>query len=146
VIEINGVAHVVVRVKRMEECAEFYDRLMPFLGLQAVYRTPEFVYFVGGRTAFGVSAADPEHADIAHVETAPGLEHVCFRARSREDVDAVHELAVELDAEIVRGPEDGPWAPGYYSCSFLDPEGIRLEINHVPGKGLLAGDATYEQS
>jgi len=25
----------------------------------------------------------------------------------------------------------------YYSLSFRDPEGIRLEVNHVPGKGLL---------
>ena len=26
----------------------------------------------------------------------------------------------------------------YYSVLFEDPDGIRLEINHVPGKGLLA--------
>jgi hypothetical protein len=38
---------------------------------------------------------------------------------------------------MVRAPEEGPWAPGYYSTSFRDPEGIRLEVNHVPGKGLL---------
>jgi len=38
---------------------------------------------------------------------------------------------------MVRAPEEGPWAPGYYSLSFRDPEGIRLEVNHVPGRGLL---------
>jgi hypothetical protein len=27
--------------------------------------------------------------------------------------------------------------------SFLDPEGIRLEVNHVPGKGVLAADASF---
>ena len=27
---------------------------------------------------------------------------------------------------------------GYYSVLFEDPDGIRLEVNHVPGKGLLA--------
>jgi hypothetical protein len=26
---------------------------------------------------------------------------------------------------------------GYYSILFDDPAGIRLEINHVPGKGVL---------
>ena len=30
--------------------------------------------------------------------------------------------------------------PGYYSLLFEDPSGIRLEINHVPGKGLLEPD------
>jgi hypothetical protein len=26
--------------------------------------------------------------------------------------------------------------PGYYSVLFEDPDGIRLEVNHVPGKGV----------
>jgi hypothetical protein len=30
---------------------------------------------------------------------------------------------------------------GYYSVLFEDPDGIRLEINHVPGKGLLTPGA-----
>jgi hypothetical protein len=37
---------------------------------------------------------------------------------------------------MVYGPKEGPWAPGYYSLSFRDPEGIRLELNHVPGTGV----------
>jgi catechol 2,3-dioxygenase-like lactoylglutathione lyase family enzyme len=143
-IEVNGVAHLILRVNRIAECIAFYDRLMPFLGLRAVEpRSPRFVYYVGGRTALGIRKADPEHADAAHLETGTSLDHLCFRARSREDIDAVHEFVEELGAEIVRPPVEGPWAPGYYSCSFRDPEGIRLELNHVPGKGLLSGGATF---
>jgi catechol 2,3-dioxygenase-like lactoylglutathione lyase family enzyme len=137
--DINGVAHVILRVNRIAECIAFYDRLMPLLGLQPVPpRSDEFVYYVGGRTALGIRPPEPEHRDAVHIETASGIDHLCFRARGREDVDAVHALVEEIGAEIVRAPEEGPWAPGYYSCSFLDPEGIRLEVNHVPGKGLLA--------
>ena len=36
-----------------------------------------------------------------------------------------------------RLPEEGPWAPGYYSTLFEDPDGIRIEANFVPGKGNL---------
>jgi hypothetical protein len=43
----------------------------------------------------------------------------------------------------VHPPEDGPWAPGYYSVLFEDPDGIRLEMNHVPGKGLLTDEARF---
>ena len=32
--------------------------------------------------------------------------------------------------------EGWAWAPGYYSILFEDPDGIRLELNHVPGRGL----------
>ena len=66
-----------------------------------------------------------------------GLHDVGFRARERADVDAVHEFLLGIGAKIVHAPEDGPWAPGYYSVLFEDPDGIRLEVNHVPGKGLL---------
>ena len=136
-MEINGVAHVVLRVNRYHECVAFYDRLMPELGLHAVHRSDEFTYYVGGRTAVAIARADAEHAAHRHVESAPGLEHLCFRARSREDVDNLQPFLEHIGAYIVRAPEEGPWAPGYYSLSFLDPEGIRLEVNHVPGKGVL---------
>jgi predicted lactoylglutathione lyase len=65
-------------------------------------------------------------------------------ARSREDVDELYPFVEQIGAELVRAPEEGPWAPGYYSLSFRDPEGIRLEINHVPGKGVLAKGASFE--
>ena len=65
-------------------------------------------------------------------------EGLVVRARSKEDVTAVHDLARELGAKIVRAPEEGHWAPGYYSTLFEDPDGVRVEVNHVPGKGLLA--------
>ena len=112
-IEINGVAHVILRVKRISECIAFYDLVMPFLGLKAVPpRSDFFVYYVGGRTAVAIREADAEHVDVAHVETGPGLDHLCFRARSREDVDCVYKFLKEIGADIVRAPEEGPWAPG----------------------------------
>lgn len=85
----------------------------------------------------------PELAGHGHQELAPGLDHLCFRARSREDVDELYPFVEEIGAELVRAPEQGPWAPGYYSVSFRDPEGIRLEVNHVPGKGVLAAGASF---
>lgn len=144
-LDINGVAHVIFRVNRIAECIAFYDQLMPFLGLRAVEpRSDGFVYYVGGRTALGIRRADPEHAGAVHVETGPGIDHLCFRAREREHVDRLYVFLRGIGADIVRAPEEGPWAPGYYSVSFRDPEGIRLELNHVPGTGLLAEGAGFD--
>jgi catechol 2,3-dioxygenase-like lactoylglutathione lyase family enzyme len=72
-----------------------------------------------------------------------GLHHLCFRAYAREDVNRLHAHLCEMGAKIVHPPEDGPWAPGYYSLLFEDPDGIRLEVNHVPGKGLLTDEARF---
>jgi hypothetical protein len=49
-------------------------------------------------------------------------------------------------ARIVRAPQPGPWAPGYYSVLFEDPAGVRLEANFVPGKGVLAEGAGFESA
>lgn len=143
-MEISGVAHIVLAVNRFERCAAFYDRLMPELGLRVVFRADGFVYYVGGKTALAIRRAEGERAGERYTATRPGLDHVCLRARSREDIDGLYAFLRELGAEMVRAPEEGPWAPGYYSLSFLDPEGIRLEVNHVPGKGLFAEGASFE--
>ncbi len=141
-MEINGIAHIIITVSRFEECVAFYRRLLPFLGLGVVHDQEDYFYCIGGRTGFGIARAAEqfrhEHCD----QRRPGLHHVCFRARAREDVDAVWRLASELGAIIVHAPEQGKWAPGYYSTLFEDPDGVRLEVNYIPGKGLLASDVS----
>jgi catechol 2,3-dioxygenase-like lactoylglutathione lyase family enzyme len=136
-IEINGVAHVMLTVSSFPACREFYARLLPFLGLRPVIDADQMLYCVGGRTAVGIVQAAEQHRGERFVQRRVGLHHVCFRVRERADVDAVHDLVATLGGKIVHPPEDGPWAPGYYSVLFEDPDGIRLEVNHVPGKGLL---------
>jgi catechol 2,3-dioxygenase-like lactoylglutathione lyase family enzyme len=139
-MEVNGIAHIQVSVNRFEECVTFYDQLMPYLGLNAVERSERVVYYVGGRTGYRVS----QYARERHVPTRSGLHHVCFRARRREDIDELYAFLKDLGATMVRAPEEGPWVPGYYSLSFLDPDGIRLEVNHVPGKGVFAPGAPLD--
>ena len=136
-MEINGIAHVLVTVRDFAGCRDFYRDLLTFLGMRLVIDTEGMLYGVGGRTAFGVRACAPEHEGTAFDQGRAGLHHVCFRARSREDVDALHAFLAERGAPIVHPPEEGPWAPGYYSLLFEDPGGTRREINHVPGRGLL---------
>jgi len=137
-MEINGVAHVMLTAGRFDAAREFYGKLLPFLGLRAVIDSEGMYYCVGGRTAVGIMRAHEEHQGSPFVQFRTGLHHVCFRAREREDVDALHAFLQEIGATIVHGPQEDHWAPGYYSVLFEDPDGIRLEMNHVPGRGLLA--------
>jgi catechol 2,3-dioxygenase-like lactoylglutathione lyase family enzyme len=137
-MEINGIAHVFLTVSNFPACRPFYEKLLVFLGLTPVIQADEMLYCVGGRTAVGIVSAEARYRDERFAQLRVGLHHVCFRARSREDVDLVHAFLVEQGAKIVHEPEEGVWAPGYYSVLFEDPDGIRLEVNFVPGKGLLA--------
>ncbi len=139
-IEINGAAHIVLTVSQWEKARDFYSLLCPFLGMTKVYDGNNFLYHVGGRTALGIQRCAEEYADERFRQNRVGLHHACFRARNREDVDKAAEFLRDMGSFIDRGPMEGDWAPGYYFFVFEDPDGIRLEINYVPGKGLLAGD------
>jgi catechol 2,3-dioxygenase-like lactoylglutathione lyase family enzyme len=143
-IEINGVAHVVLTVSQWERCRPFYESLLSFLGLKRVFSGDGGIYYVGGRTAVGVGRCDENHSNQRFVQGAVGLHHICFRARSREDIHSVHSFLESQGARIVHGPEEGPWAPGYYSVLFEDPAGLRIEINHVPGKGVLERGSEFD--
>jgi catechol 2,3-dioxygenase-like lactoylglutathione lyase family enzyme len=136
-MEVNGIAHVMLTVSNFDACLPFYEQVLGFLGLRPVLKMDGMLYCVGGRTAVGIVKAEDCWRDERFAQLRVGLHHVCFRARERGDVDAVHEFLVGIGARIVHPPEDGPWAPGYYSVLFEDPDGVRLEVNHVPGKGLL---------
>jgi catechol 2,3-dioxygenase-like lactoylglutathione lyase family enzyme len=137
-MEINGIAHTFLTTGDFARARDFYSQLLPFLGLKPVMDGDDFYYCVGGRTALGIRGPGEQHEGEAFVQERVGLHHLCFRAREREDVDSCYEFVKTLGAKVVHTPEDGPYAPGYYSLLFEDPDGIRLEINHVPGKGLLA--------
>ncbi len=137
-MEINGIAHTFISVGDFARARAFYAQLLPFLGMKPVLDGDGFYYCVGGRTAFGLRAADPAHAGERFEQGRVGLHHICFRVREREAVDTIHDFVRKLGATIVHPPEDGPYAPGYYSVLFEDLDGIRIEANFVPGKGLLA--------
>jgi catechol 2,3-dioxygenase-like lactoylglutathione lyase family enzyme len=144
-VEINGIAHVNLTVTDMERSRPFYRQMLMFLGLKPVIDAEGMLYCVGGRTAMGIQPCDDAHKGERFVQRRTGLHHVCFRAREREDVDRFYAFLLKLGAKIVHPPEEGGWAPGYYSVLFEDPDGIRLEMNHVPGRGLLEQGARVGQ-
>jgi catechol 2,3-dioxygenase-like lactoylglutathione lyase family enzyme len=135
-MEVNGVAHTFITASNFEASVAFYRQLLPFLGMQIVAESPDTFYGVGGRTGFGIRRPAPEHVGAKYEQYRVGLHHHCWRARERADVDALHDFLVSIGARIVHAPQDDNFAPGYYSVLFEDPDGVRLELNHVPGRGV----------
>jgi len=136
-MQINGVAHTFITAGDFVAARAFYGQLLPFLGLTVVADTANTFYCVGGRTGFGIHAPAGEYIGQRFRQGSVGLHHHCFRARERADVDEAYDFVVKIGAHIVREPRDDSFARGYYSVLFEDPDGTRLEINYVPGKGLL---------
>jgi catechol 2,3-dioxygenase-like lactoylglutathione lyase family enzyme len=137
-MELNGIAHIQLTVSNFEACERFYEKLLPFFEMRELFSTGDLRYWVGSRTGLAITRCAPQYASERFAQRRVGLHHFCFRARQREDVDTIYQFLLQLSAKIVHPPEEGPWAPGYYSVLFEDPDGIRLEVNYVPGKGNFA--------
>ncbi len=136
-ISINGIAHLQMTINDRRRGLPFWEKLCEFLEMSTLIRNEDTLYCIGGRTGVLVRVAPEETCGETFDQDRVGLHHVCFRARRREDVDAVEEFVRGLDGgRVVHPAEDGSqFAPGYYSVLFEDPDGIRIEVNHVPGKG-----------
>jgi catechol 2,3-dioxygenase-like lactoylglutathione lyase family enzyme len=138
-VAINGIAHIYITVADFAAARPFYERLLALFDMRCLVDTDDLYYCVGARTGIGIRRAlRPEPFD----QYRAGLHHVCFRARSRADVDAVADAVADFGGRIVHAPQDDDWAPGYYSVLFEDPCGTRLEVNFVPGKGNLDEQVT----
>jgi catechol 2,3-dioxygenase-like lactoylglutathione lyase family enzyme len=136
-IDINGIAHLYIVVQDMVQARPFYEKLLAFFGMTCLVDTPELYYCIGGRTGVGIRAASDAYRHTPFDQYRAGLHHVCFRARSRQDVDELAAHLSEMGGHIIHAPQEDGWAPGYYSVLFEDPCGTRLEVNFVPGKGNL---------
>jgi catechol 2,3-dioxygenase-like lactoylglutathione lyase family enzyme len=136
-IEVNGIAHIQLTVNDGERCLPFWEKLCHFLEMQTLIRNDDTVYCIGSRTGIMVRVAPRDKKSETFDQNTAGLHHFCFRARSTADIDAIYTFVrEELKARIIHEPADrSHFAPGYYSILFEDPDGIRVEFNHVPGRG-----------
>jgi catechol 2,3-dioxygenase-like lactoylglutathione lyase family enzyme len=151
-MKLARIAHVQLSVTDFSRSREFYRALCEHFEMHCQYDVDggntdtSTLYYIGGKTGLAIRPVRAEHAAERFHQYKPGLHHLCFRARSRDDIDAFNgffaSVLAPLGGKLVQAPEEGAWAPGYYSILFEDPDGIRLEINYVPGKGNLADGIT----
>jgi len=122
--------HIGLNVPDLDAAKKYYDAIMPSLGMEEFFvTTEEFSYQpVGGKPGthiFFYAAPSPNEYVRKHV----GLQHLAFRARTREQVDAAHATAVRLGSDVLFPPQLFPKYHANYHASFwFDPHGFLLEI------------------
>jgi len=136
-VRSTGLHHVDVVVSSIERSLPFYRDLLGPLGWHGVSevqgeRGETIWYLWGPGSSFGVrEATTPREAPFDRYEV--GLHHLAFEAGSRAAVDERAEWVASQGMEIESGPEEYWYSPGYYAVFFYDPDGMKLEIVHVPG-------------
>ena len=132
----SGVHHVDLVVSSIERSLPFYTQLLGPLGFHTVSQVEgergETIWYIGGSgTAVGLrkSLSESEPYDRYRV----GLHHLAFEADSRAQVDERADWVRTQRVEIESEPQEYTYIPGYYAVFFYDPDGLKLEIVHVPG-------------
>ena len=129
----GGVHHVFLNVNDLARSRSFYIALMPRLGYPGVWDSGGVIGFVGPGGSFWLKEADPGLASSTFSKDRTGLCEVAFRAESREQIDALARDITELGGTLLHPPREYPeYVPGYYAVFFADPDGIKLELVHIP--------------
>jgi catechol 2,3-dioxygenase-like lactoylglutathione lyase family enzyme len=118
--------HVSITVTRLDRARRFYDALMSALDQPLVWADAD-------GAGYGLRA-DAENPGRSYLSLRPVAEvgadrrHWCFKAQTREQVEAFHAAALAHG-----GRDDGApglrvdYHPSYYAAFVLDPDGNRLE-------------------
>ena len=134
-VRSTGIHHVDLVVSSIERSLPFYTGLLGPLGYTRVgevegERGETIWYLSGPGTSVGLRQAQTESE--RHDRYAVGVHHVAFEADSRAVVDERAAWVVEQGLELESSPQEYAYVPGYYAVFFYDPDGIKLEIVHVP--------------
>jgi glyoxylase I family protein len=137
-VRSTGVHHVDLVVSSIERSLPFYQELLRPLGWHNLSEVEgergETIYYLGGPgTAIGLREAQTVR-ERPHDRYEIGLHHLAIEAWSRAAVDERGEWLRAQGVEIESGPKEYWYIPGYDAVFFYDPDGIKVEILHVPGQ------------
>ena len=129
------VNHVDLCVTSLERSLGFYRDLLAPLGYDDLAEVTgergETIWYLAAREdAVGLREAQSESP--AYDRYRVGLHHLAFEVRSRAAVDERAAWLRERGVEIESGPQEYGYVPGYYAVFFYDPDGIKLELLHMP--------------
>jgi len=136
-VRSTGFHHVDLVVSSILRSLPFYRELLEPLGWHRVGEVEgergETIWYISGPgSSLGLRQAQtPSEEPFDRYRV--GVHHVAFEAANRHDVDERADWLRGRGISIESGPEEYSYTPGYYAVFFYDPDGIKLEIVHVPG-------------
>src|SRR5204863_8587635 len=127
--------HVGLLVSSIERSLPCYRELLAPLGWHGISEVEgergETIWYLSGReSSIGLRESQSEPRDVDRY--AVGLHHLAIEAVSRAGVDERAEWLRGNGALLESEPQEYTYLPGYYAVFFYDPDGLKLEILHVP--------------
>ena len=134
-MNLGAMNHLALTLRDLKASeAAFYKPVLEFLGYAKVEEEAGMTIWFSETALAAVNLwqAEADLKDRPHERYAPGFHHFAFWAESRAQVDALHALLVEIGATVLDPPAEYDYLPGYYAVFFADPDGLKLELVHMP--------------
>jgi catechol 2,3-dioxygenase-like lactoylglutathione lyase family enzyme len=111
--------HVQLNASDYTASVRFYETVLAQLGIPKIAAHEQGTW----------SSAWTDFTDLNVLDRRPATTnlHLCFYARSKEQVDAFHRAGVEAGFRSNGSPGYRDYSPGYYAAYLLDPDGNNVE-------------------
>jgi glyoxylase I family protein len=137
---IRALDHLDLVVTSLERSRPFYQELLGLTEASEIEgeRGERVVYLSrpgkepAGSFSLGLRQNQSDAHGVPYDRYGVGVHHVAFELASRAEIDERAEWLRAQGAEIASGPAEYDYREGYYAVFFYDPDGIKLELMHVP--------------
>lgn len=132
-----GVDHIIINVNDYAAAKKFYAWLMPLIGYgnSTSFDQPGVEVttgYFGEHGSFWIRPSDKEfRADKFHRHRV-GLCEIAFGAENRKQIDDLAKQIPANGGKVIDAPKEYDYVPGYYAVFFTDPDGLKLELAHIP--------------
>ena len=117
--------HITIQVKDLEKSRAFYEKVLAVIGYKQVLTNDKKTFYgfgPDGEPFFEIVQSTPERP--AHEKI-----HFAFKAKTKEQVDEFHKIALENGAKDNGKPGPRPdYTPTYYAAFVIDPDENNLEF------------------
>lgn len=132
----HPIHHFQIQVSNIERSAKFYAGLFAELGFAKVFETEGMLEWSKRGTRIIVAQSPKRFLSSGFHRKRIGLNHIAFRARSREEVNKFYRnylLPNNIPVLYGGAKQWKEYDEGYYAVYFEDPDRIKLELVYVPG-------------
>jgi catechol 2,3-dioxygenase-like lactoylglutathione lyase family enzyme len=121
--------HVEINVSNLQKTTDFWGWLLGEFGYAVFQQWEHGISWKFGETYIVFVQTEQPYLDIAYHRKATGLNHLAFRARSRDQVDEICAQLAARGHPILYGDRH-PYAggEGHYAVFFEDPDRIKVEV------------------
>lgn len=125
---LDPAGHITLAVSDFEKSKKFYRALFEQLRFETI-RDGEHSAAWATREGFGIWIRQAEHAQPRYKYFAPGLQHLCVKAKTKKEVDVIYKHLSAKKTHIFDKPKSYPeYTRKYYAVFFADPDGIKIEV------------------